>query len=161
MLRTSILLASVLLLALNLPAIAAETSIRPLPDVDCKAIADAIGQSIRFPLTTKVGAAPSYPAGLHGSACIISGKATGLTIEFERAQDKIAAALAGWKHLDEFDADAPFSTVKGFMKGPQRFFYTLSTDPPRGTCRENKPIADCRIPHRRWTWKMMAAAFVQ
>jgi hypothetical protein len=91
----------------------------------------------------------------------MSGKTSGLTTQFEDAQDKIAAALAGWQHLAEFDADGPFSTVKGFMKGPQRVFYTLSTDPPRGTCRDNKPIGDCQIPHRRWTWKLAAAAFLQ
>lgn len=161
MFRTPIFLANIMLLAANLPATAAETDIQPLPALDCNAIAAAVGKSIRIPLTTRVGPALSYPTGLHGNACIISGNTSGLTIEFEQAQDKIAAALTGWKHLDEFDADAPFSTAKGFMKGPQRVFYTLSTDPPRGTCRDNKPIADCRIPHRRWTWKIVAAAFLQ
>ena len=123
--------------------------------------AKAVGRATGIVLMTKVGPAPSYPEGVHGSACLISGKASGLTIEFEHAQDRIAAALPGWQHLEQFDADGPYSTVKGFAKGQQRVFYTLSTDPPPATCRDNKPISACKVPHRRWTWTLTAAAFVQ
>ncbi len=161
MIRTSILAANIVWLMASVPASAADTNIQPLPTPDCRAIADAVGKSIGIPLTIAVGPAPSYPAGLHGRACVMSGKATGLTVPFEPAQDKIAAALAGWQHLGEIDADGPVSTEKEFMKGPQRVIYSLSIDPPRGTCRDNRPIGDCKVPLRRWTWKLVAHAFLQ
>ncbi len=141
------------------PAFAAQSRIEPLPQQDCDAAARAIGKAIGIPLTVKIGA-PAHPEGLHGNACLLSGEAKGLTIPFETAQDKIAAALAGWKHLTERDADGPFSTFKGFAKNAQQIFYSLSVDPPRGTC-EDKPIGDCKVPPRRWTWSFTAAAFVQ
>jgi hypothetical protein len=153
--------ASMLLLNAHLPAVAAETSAQPLSVQDCEAVAKAVGKATGIVLMTKVGPAPSYPEGVHGSACLISGKASGLTVEFEHEQDRIAAALPGWQHLEQFDADGPYSTLKGFAKGRERVFYTLSTDPPPATCRDNMPISACKVPHRRWTWTLTAAAFVQ
>ncbi len=161
MFKILIILANIALLNMDLSAFAAETSVQPLAVQDCDALANSIGKAVDIVLTTKVGPPPSYPEGFHGGACLISGKATGLATEFEGAQDKIAAALTGWQHLEQFDADGPYSTTKGFAKGPQRVFYSLSTDPPRGTCRDNRPIGDCKVPHRRWTWNFTAAAFVQ
>lgn len=159
MFRLSIVSVCIVLLKTMVPALAAETRVQPLALQDCKAVADAVGGAIGMTLMTKIGPAPSYPDGLRGNACLISGKATGLTLEFERAQEKIAAALAGWQHLEQFDADGPYSTVKGFAKGQQRVFYSLSTDPPAGTCRSNKPISDCKVPRGRWTWQLTTAAF--
>jgi hypothetical protein len=141
--------------------VAAETAIQPLPGADCSALAAALGKALGFSLATREGPAPSYPDGLRGKACLIVGKATGLTLDFDRAQDKIAAQLAAWQHRVDLDADGPFSTSKGFANGAQRLVYHLSTEPPRGTCRENRPIADCKVPHRRWSWDFSAAAFTQ
>lgn len=151
--------AGLLSLVAAFPAVAAQSNIKPMAQQDCDATAKAISQAIGIPLKVKIGT-PTLPEGLHGNACLLSGEAKGLTLGFEAAQDKIAAVLEGWQHLTDQDADGPFSTFKGFAKNSQRIFYSLSEEPPRGTC-ENKPIGDCKVPPRRWTWSFTAAAFQQ
>jgi hypothetical protein len=160
MLKAIIVLAGMTLLGVTLPAMAAETSIVPLPPSDCDAVAAAITKALNIPLKTKVGT-PSFPDGLRGNACLLSGQASGLTIRFDRAQDKIAAALTEWRHLEALDADGPGSTNKTFAQGQRRLVYDLSMDPPPGTCSENKPIAACKVPFRRWIWSFKAAGFVE
>jgi hypothetical protein len=169
MFRTMIILAGMTSLGAALPAIlpgaappamAAETNIIPLPPSDCGAVSAAVSRAINIPLKTRV-ATPSFPDGLHGDACLLSGQASGLTILFDRAQDKIAAALTDWRHLEALDADGPGSTNKAFARGPQRFVYDLSMDPPPGTCSGNKPITACKVPLRRWVWSFKAVGFVE
>ncbi|WP_152428328.1 hypothetical protein [Methyloferula stellata] len=153
--------ALVLLICLaSIPAFAADAEVKPIAQDECAALAKAVSAAIGLPLKTKV-AAPKLPDGLHGSACLLSGKARGLTIGFVAAQDKIENSLAGWKHLPEQDADGPYSTVKGFAKDAERFFYSLESEPVRGACSDNKPIGDCKAPPRQWIWTLEASAFVQ
>jgi hypothetical protein len=134
--------------------------VTPLAAVDCDFIAKSLGNAIGIRLAAGVGP-PTFPNSIQGTACIISGEATGLTIEFLNAQRKLDAALPGWQHINEFDADGPYGTTKGFMKGSQRIVYNLEIDPPAGACRTNVPISNCKVPQRRWTWKVDAVGFVQ
>jgi hypothetical protein len=119
----------------------------------------ALGNALGIRLATNVGP-PTFLNGIQGSACIISGQATGLTIEFLNAQKRLDAALPGWRHVNEFDADGPYSTVQGFAKGSQRLVYSLESDPPAGSCTD-VPIFKCKVPQRQWTWKVEAAGFIQ
>jgi hypothetical protein len=149
-----------LLFLIPIPAFAADAEVKPVSQDECAALAKAVGGAIGLPLKTKV-AAPKLPDSLHGTACLLSGKARGLTIGFIAAQDKIESALAGWKHLTDQDADGPFSTVKGYAKDSARFFYSLESEPVHGVCSDNKPIGDCKAPPRQWIWTLEASAFVQ
>ncbi len=54
----------------------------------------------------------------------------------------------------------PASTITGFTKGSQRLVYALETEPPRGTCQD-VPLADCKVPHQRWSWRLKVVAFTQ
>lgn len=141
-------------------ASAAAQNVTPLDPTQCSAIARSVGQAIGIALQTTVGK-PDLPD-THGTACLMSGHATGLPLEFEAARQTLEASLArdGWTAVPDFDADGPDSTVKGFAKASQRVVYALSTEPPRGTC-ENVPIAACKVPRRRWTWNLTLSAFVQ
>lgn len=144
---------------LAVPAVASDRKIRPLPPEACKAVGDTIGKAAGIPLAARVGKS-ELVQGVAGDACLLSGKATGLTIGFAEAENKIDHSLAGWKHVPDHDADGPFGTVKGFTKGTQTVVYNLETEPPAGTC-DNIVIADCKVPRRLWRWTLEVVAFVQ
>ncbi len=141
-------------------AIAAARNVTPLDPNQCGAIARTIGQAVGISLKTTVGD-PNL-SDIHGAACLMTGHATGLKLEFDKAQEKLDASLqrAGWTAVIDFDADGPASTQKGFAKASQRIVYALSTEPPQGVC-ENVPIVDCKVPQRRWVWDLRLTAFVQ
>jgi len=154
-------------LAISAAAIAAEQDARaaaqnvaPLDPTECAAMARTIGQTVGIALKTTVGA-PDLPP-LRGTACLMSGHATGLKLAFETAREKLEASLvrAGWTAVSDFDADGPASTIKGFAKASRRVVYALSTEPPHGAC-ENAPLVDCKVPRRRWSWDLTLTAFVQ
>lgn len=123
-------------------------------------MAQTISQAVGIALQTTVGE-PDL-SGIRGTACVMSGRATGLTLHFDDVRQKLEASLAGagWTAVSDFDADGPASTLKGFAKGSQRAVYELSTEPPQGTC-EDVPIVDCKVPLRRWTWSLTLRAFIQ
>jgi hypothetical protein len=85
-------------------ALSGDQSITPLAPSDCRAIAKTISQAVGIPLTTKEGK-PDFPNGLRGTACLMSGRATGLKVEFDDVRKKLNAALAGWTHVSDYDAD--------------------------------------------------------
>ncbi|MFO1103956.1 MAG: hypothetical protein U1E20_13745 [Methylocystis sp.] len=139
---------------------AAAQNVTPLPSDECSAIARTIGDVVGIALKTTVGT-PDLPD-LHGTACLMSGSATGLTMEFDNARKKLEASLlrAAWTAVIDFDADGPASTQKGFAKASQRVVYALSTEPPHRACA-NVPIVDCKVPRRRWVWTLKLTAFVK
>lgn len=132
----------------------------PLDPSECDALARTASQAVGIALKTTVGRPSQINA--RGTACLMSGNATGLTLDFENMRRKVEASLAraGWTAVADFDADGPDSTQKGFTKASQRVVYALSTEPPQGTC-ESVPLVDCKIPRRRWTWSLTLSAFVQ
>jgi hypothetical protein len=140
-------------------ALSAEQSITPLAATDCRAIAKTITQAVGIALTAREGA-PDFPDGLRGNACLMSGRATGLKVEFDAARKKLNAALAGWTPVSDYDADGPASSITGFAKASQRIVYELETVPPRGTC-QNVQLADCKVPRQRWTWSLKVVGFSQ
>jgi hypothetical protein len=115
-------------------AAAAGSNVTPLAPRKCGALATSIGKAIGIDMMTSVGA-PTFPSGIHGSACLMKGRAIGLTLKFEAAAEKIETMLPGWTHLLEFDADGPYSTIKGFKRGSNVMVYSIETNPPRGTCK--------------------------
>lgn len=151
-------LAVVLVLASG-PALAVDRKIRPLPVDQCRALGEAVGKAIAMPLSARVGR-PAFPIGVSGDACLLSGKATGLAIGFDAAQDRIDRSMAEWTRVPDYDADGPYSTVKGFTKGEAVLLYQLETDPPAGTC-DNIVIADCKVPRAQWHWALEVVAFIQ
>ncbi len=152
-------MAAALLAASLPPALAADRKIAPLPAEACRALAQSIGKAIGISLSTRQGK-PAFPAGVQGDACLISGKATGLTVDFIPAQDRIDGSLAGWTRVIDYDADGPYSTMKGFTKGGQTLVYSLETEPPAGTCQDIV-IGDCKVPRRQWSWKLEVVGFLQ
>ncbi len=151
--------ASLLVSFLSSDAVLAnDRKIRPLPADQCRALAETLGKAIAIPLAVGTGR-PAFPTGVGGDACLISGKATGLTVEFSAAQDRIDRSIAGWTRVIDYDADGPYSTVKGFTRGPATLLYNLETDPPAGTC-DNIVIADCKVPRRQWHWTLEVVGFV-
>ena len=151
---------SILVCLAPIAAVAADAKIKAIPQDECAALAKAVGGAIGLPLKTKTGV-PKLPEGLQGSACLLSGKAKGLKIGFVAAQDKIKGALAGWKHLTDQDADGPLSTIKGYAKESERFFYSLESEPAAGVCPGDGPIGDCKAPPRQWIWTLEASAYAQ
>ncbi len=113
-------------------ALSADQNITPMAASDCRAIAQTISQAVGIPLTAKEGK-PDFPNGLRGNACLMSGRATGLKVEFDAVRKKLNAALAGWTPVTDYDADGPASTITGFAKASQRIVYALETMPPGGT----------------------------
>jgi hypothetical protein len=140
-------------------ALSGDQSITPLAPSDCRAIAKTISQAVGIPLTTKEGK-PDFPNGLRGTACLMSGRATGLKVEFDDVRKKLNAALAGWTPVSDYDADGPASTITGFAKASQRIVYALETVPPRGTC-QNVLLAGCKVPRQRWNWTLKVVGFSQ
>jgi hypothetical protein len=140
-------------------ALSGDQSITPLAPSDCRAIAKTISQAVGIPLTTKEGK-PDFPNGLRGTACLMSGRATGLKVEFDDVRKKLNAALAGWTPVADYDADGPASTITGFAKASQRIVYALETVPPRGTC-QNVLLAGCKVPRQRWNWTLKVVGFSQ
>jgi hypothetical protein len=149
---------SMLAMANDGPAIAAEQSVTPMEATDCKTLTEKISQAAGIPLRTRVGK-PDL-SGLDGNACLMSGRATGLKASFADIENQLNAVLADWTPLSEFAADAGGSTQQGFSKASQRLVYQLMNYPPRGTC-ENVVIAACKVSRRRWTWTLKVVAFVQ
>jgi hypothetical protein len=96
--------------------------------------------------------------GVHGNACLMSGRASGLKANFAEVQDKLRAVLSGWTLLNEFAADSPTKTIQGFAQGTQRIVFDLDNQPPPGTC-QNIVISACKVPSRRWTWTVKVVAF--
>ncbi len=141
------------------PALAADRKIKPLPADQCRALAETLGRAAAIPLSARIGR-PAFPAGVSGDACLLSGKATGLAIGFMAAQDRLDRSIAEWKRVPDYDADGPYSTVKGFTKGQATLLYQLETDPPAGTC-DNIVIADCKVPRVQWHWALEVVGFVQ
>jgi hypothetical protein len=140
-------------------ALSAEQSIMPLAATDCRAMAKKISQAVGIALTVREGAL-DFPSGLRGNACLMSGRATGLKVEFDAVRKKLNAALAGWTPVSDYDADGPASTITGFAKASQRIVYALETEPPRGTC-QNVPLAACKVPRQRWNWSLKVVGFSQ
>lgn len=122
-------------------------------------MAKTISQAVGIALTVREGA-PDFPNGLRGNACLMSGRATGLKVEFDAVRKKLNAALAGWTPVSDYDADGPASTITGFAKASQRIVYALETEPPRGTC-QNVPLAACKVPRQRWNWSLKVVGFSQ
>lgn len=151
-------LAVVLMLASS-PALAADRKIRPLPADQCRVLGETLAKAIAIPLSARTGR-PAFPGGLSGDACLLSGKATGLKIGFNAAQDRLDRSIAEWTRVPDYDADGPYSTVKGFTKGEAMLLYQLETDPPAGTC-DNIVIADCRVPRAKWHWVLEVVSFIQ
>jgi hypothetical protein len=91
-------------------AIAAEQSITPMAGTECEAVARKISPAVGIKLSTKVGG-PDFVAdflpGVHGNACLMSGRASGVKANFAEVQDKPRAVLSGWIPLNEFAADSP------------------------------------------------------
>ena len=156
--KSTIVSAVVLLLASS-PALAADRKIKPLPADQCRALGELVGKAIAMPLSARTGR-PAFPSGVSGDACLLSGKATGLAIGFNAAQDRLDRSIAEWTRVPDYDADGPYSTVKGFAKGQAMLLYQLETDPPAGTC-DNIVIADCRVPRAQWHWALEVVAFLQ
>jgi hypothetical protein len=140
-------------------ALSAEQSITPLAATDCRAVAKTISQAVGIALAVRQGA-PDFPNGLRGNACLMSGRATGLKVEFDDMRKKLNAALAGWTPVSDYDADGPASTITGFAKASQRIVYALQTEPPRGTC-QNLPLAACKVLRQRWNWSLKVVGFSQ
>jgi hypothetical protein len=88
-------------------AVAAEQSITPMAGTECEALARKISQAVGIKLSTKVGE-PDFVAdflpGLHGNACLMSGRAIGLKANFAEVQDKLRAVFSGWTPLNELAA---------------------------------------------------------
>lgn len=137
-------------------AVAAEQTVTPMPSSECATLAQKMSQSIGIKLAVNVGE-PDLPD-IHGNACLMSGRATGLKLDFGEAQKRLEAVLSDWTPVLEFAADAPGSTQQGFSKASQRVVYQLTNEPPRGTCK-NVVFASCKVPLRRWTWSLKVAAF--
>lgn len=140
-------------------ALAADRRIEPLPADRCRALGEQLGKAIGFPLSARTGR-PAFPSGVTGNACLLSGKATGLPIGFDAAQDRLDRSVAEWTRVPDYNADGPFSTVKGFAKAEAKLLYRLETDPPAGTC-DNVVIADCRVPRAKWRWVLEVVAFIE
>ena len=142
-------------------AVAAEQAITPLAGAECKALAQKISQAVGIELNTKVGG-PEFVAdflpGVHGNACLMSGRAVGLKANFAEAQGNLRAVLSGWTPLNEFAADSPTKTIQGFAQGTQRIVFALDNEPPPGTC-QNVVLAACKVPSRRWSWSLEVVAF--
>jgi hypothetical protein len=149
----------VLLVLACCPTVAADKKIKPLAAQDCSAIAQSIGKAIGIPLSMKVGK-PAFPDDVNGDACLLSGKATGLALDFIAAQDRIERSLTGWTRVPDYDADGPDGTMKGFTKAAQTIVYNLETEPPAGTCQDIV-IADCKVPRRQWSWTLEVVAFLR
>lgn len=141
------------------PALAADRNIKPVPPSQCRALAETLGKVAGIPLSAATGR-PAFPNGVKGDACLLSGKAIGLAIEFDAMQDKLGRSLAAWTWVQDYDADGPYSTQKGFTKGETTLLYHLETDSPPGTC-DNIVIADCKVPRAQWHWALEVVAFVQ
>ena len=159
--RAEVALSIAIVLANTALAIAAEQSITPMAGTECEAVARKISPAVGIKLSTKVGG-PDFVAdflpGVHGNACLMSGRASGLKANFAEVQDKLRAALSGWTPLNEFAADSPTKTIHGFAQGTQRIVFDLDNEPPPGTC-QNIVIAACKVPSRRWTWTLKVVAF--
>lgn len=145
------------------PALA-ETLVRPVPLDECKALAAVLGKASGFKIDGSENDAPTYPEGLRGKVCSMGGGGTGRTIKFDKAEDKINAAvkdLKDWIHDGSLDADSPLSTIKVFVNGNKRLVYLLAKEPPKGECIDDRPIGDCKVPAKRWVWSFSASVYQQ
>ena len=128
--RAEVALSIAIVLANTALAIAAEQSITPMAGTECEAMARKISQAVGIKLGTKVGG-PDFVAdflpGVHGNACLMSGRASGLKANFAEVQDKLRAALSGWTPLNEFAADSPTKTVQGFARRERSASYSILT----------------------------------
>lgn len=150
-----------LMLGVSAASASAETAIQPLAMDECKAIAGTLTKVTGIKLDVTEGEVPEYLDGLRGKACRMVGKATGLTLDFDKVQGRIHAALTGWRYDSMKDADAPYSAVRTLEKGNQRLVYALETEPPKGTCTDDRPIVDCKVPRKRWNWTFSISAYGQ
>jgi hypothetical protein len=135
---------------------AAPQNIRPMAASACQAIAKTITGATGIPLTIKMGV-PDFPNDVHGNACLMSGRATGLKAEFDDMEKKANAVFSGWTTLPDISSGGPAMTGAGFAKGAQRVIYFLEDVPPR-ECRDIV-LAACKAPVRRWTWSLKVFAF--
>lgn len=135
---------------------AAEQSITPMAETDCEAVGKTITRATGMPLTIKVGVT-DLTNDVRGNACLMSGRATGLKVEFEDMEKKLDAVFSGWTTVPDMSPGGPAMTGAGFAKGAQRVIYFLENDPPR-ECR-NIVLAACKAPLRRWTWSLKVAAY--
>jgi hypothetical protein len=86
-----------------------------------------------IPLTIKVGV-PDFTNDVRGNACLMSGRATGLKVEFLDMEKKLNAVFSGWTTVPDMTPGGRAMTGAGFAKGAQRVIYFLENDPPR-ECR--------------------------
>jgi len=61
-------------------AVAAEQTVTPMPSAECATLAQKISQSVGIKLAVNVGE-PAL-SDIHGDACLMSGRATGLKLDF-------------------------------------------------------------------------------
>ena len=159
--RATLALSIATVLANAVFALAAEQSITPMAGTECEALARKISQAVGIKLNMKVGGpdfVTDFLPGVHGNACLMSGRAIGLQANFAEVQDKLRSVLSGWTPLNEFAADSPTETTQGFAQGAQRVIFSLVDEPPRGTC-QNVVLASCKVPARRWIWTLKVGAF--
>jgi hypothetical protein len=125
-------------------ALSGDQSITPMAASDCRAIAKTISQAVAIPLTTKEGK-PDFPSGLRGNACLMSGRATGLQVEFDAVRKKLNAALAGWTPVPDYDADvrpAPSQALARLRSASSMRLRPCPRAEPARTC--HWLIARCR-----------------
>lgn len=118
---------------------AAQQNITPMAASDCQAIAKMITRATGIPLKIKVGVR-DFPDDLRGTACLMSGRETGLTVKFDDMENKVNAVFSGWTTLPDISFGGPAMTGAGFAKGAQRVIYFLEDGlPPE--CRGIVPAA--------------------
>src|SRR5262245_10984868 len=97
--RAAVAFSMATVLANTALAVAAEQNITPMARSECEALARRISQAVGIKLSTKVGG-PDFTAdflpGVHGSVCLMSGRATGLNAHFDKVQDQLHAVLSDW-----------------------------------------------------------------
>ncbi len=157
--KSAIGFATALMLVLC-PALAADRKIRPMPPDQCRAMVNAVSKAVDIPLSIRTGPPPDWMRGLSGDACLASGKATGLSIDFSTALRRLQGATAGWTYVLGYDLLGDSGMAMGVAKGPATFVYYVRTDPPAGTC-EHTPVGDCKLPRRQWHWTLDVTAFVE
>jgi hypothetical protein len=157
--RATRVIATLFVLGVNMPAFA-ETAIQPLPKEECQAIAVTLTKVTGIKLNVTEGTPPIMLEGLSGKACLMNGQATGVKRDFNTIQFKVAEAFPGWTTA-EYDADGAAALVRSLKLGNKRLAYRLEMEPPKGTCTENVPIVDCKVPMKRWVWTIEAAGYTR
>ena len=131
----------------------------PLSADLCESLKTRFAAALRLPVTATVGTTASVtdlaPA---GTACLFSGRATGLGHSYGDALGRLEKIVDGWDQITEISADGPESTLQGYRKGDRQIVVALDRSPPDGTC-ENTVQTRCKVPAKRWLWTFKAAAY--